>query len=294
MSNDVQQLFFDCLTHGMFDIGERLTRLYHHAGNYPQPHYFCSVFYRASYIDMDIMTRYLEVLMDQLPEKLSPHVEQQCLFDSILKTLFEITKNLNHFKLSPHPNEPNDPLHPLYLKAIQKGADPNIQLYTETLLFQPIPPDTFKTLLELGLNPHAQNKSGLSGLMKQMLLGKKENALTLLSMGESLSHVTQEHRNILHFAELPFSMVTLAIEHGANVNQPDNMGQTPLFYHMQSPKIQALLIEHGADPFWRDAKDELPLGDYTEEYQKIVLQQQHLEQSLSRPQDTTPSSKLRL
>lgn len=54
-------------------------------------------------------------------------------------------------------------------------------------------------------------------------------------------------------------LVNVLLELGANVNQPDETGKTPLFFALRHQSTTRLLLEYGADPYHRDHAGLRPL-----------------------------------
>jgi len=66
-----------------------------------------------------------------------------------------------------------------------------------------------------------------------------------------INTVDKDGKNLLHhFADKDHKLLKILLDHGININQPDNLGQTPLFY--TTPSSFEFFMDNGADLLWRN------------------------------------------
>ena len=113
----------------------------------------------------------------------------------------------------------------------------------------------------------------------------------LLDVGADISKTNGLNMNVLHW-EHHLSVVQLFVEKGANINQQDISGQTPLF-HVKNAEVLRYLIENGADLSIKDsigltAFDHAKMLKYNEDLMNVYLNQFTLQEKHKLDQ-TTPS-----
>jgi Ankyrin repeats (3 copies) len=105
-----------------------------------------------------------------------------------------------------------------------------------------------KMLINEGANVNSATRKGWTPLMDACSEpGKAEIVRLLLNNGAMADHRRFDGRSALHLAAFinDFAVARVLVEAGANVNLPDNRGQTPVFY-VTGPEVARLLIENGA------------------------------------------------
>ena len=105
-----------------------------------------------------------------------------------------------------------------------------------------------KMLVNEGADVNAATRKGWTPLMDACSEpGKAEIARLLLTHGAMVDRRRFDGRSALHLATSinDFAVVRMLVEAGANVNLPDNRGQTPLFC-VTGTEVARLLVENGA------------------------------------------------
>lgn len=104
------------------------------------------------------------------------------------------------------------------------------------------------------MDEKSRAEQGLESLQAALLAGRTDAAKFLFDRGLSLSSVPHTGSPPLVSAAVRgnISLVELLLKQGANVNEPDRNGGTPLMRANNLPLLADILLKHGADP---NAKD---------------------------------------
>lgn len=119
-----------------------------------------------------------------------------------------------------------------------------------------LPPQAAEFERELGrpLSATAVGESGLTDLHYAVERDLPELIGILVKLGADPNEKDDYGRTPLHHVSRQPAMVTLLLDHGADVNAKDDSGRTPLHaVSFRDPAFTALLLDHGADV---NAKDE--------------------------------------
>ncbi|KAF2343677.1 Ankyrin repeat-containing domain, partial [Trinorchestia longiramus] len=141
---------------------------------------------------------------------------------------------------------------------LDNGADPNGRYFlgSEINLVSPLRPELIELLLESGADVNAQDRNGLTPIMKASRLRQgMESLLLLLSYGGDVNiraDARRDHRTALHYAVLSGSLDILVVllDSGSQVIfEPEYNKPTPLHLAVRRGDIKVinLLLDHGAD-----------------------------------------------
>ncbi|MCW3051742.1 MAG: Ankyrin [Chthonomonadales bacterium] len=130
---------------------------------------------------------------------------------------------------------------------LAKGADPNAPYVA--------PPLGFADMLRVAFHLSRPHKSGSTIFMHAAVSSPTPILQSLLEAGGNIHDQTASGATALNMAARDTSWypklngnLVFLVEHGADINHADNLGETPLYAAANNPQDLAFLIAHGADP----------------------------------------------
>ena len=127
---------------------------------------------------------------------------------------------------------------------------------------------TIDVLLSNGANIEARNSLGLTPLFEAVKHNDLIGVKTLIAHGADVTAKDKHGRTVLHYiARRGYSnkileMIDSLIKAGANINEPDNEGATPLhnaYIGLLPEELSRSLIRRGADKYKKDNEGTIPL-----------------------------------
>lgn len=130
---------------------------------------------------------------------------------------------------------------------------------------------------------HLRNKHNYTLLHYAISHGSIDCATMLIERGIDVNAVDRFHETALHFAAscLQFDIVPLLIRNGANIHAKDDIGRTPLHSAHRSKKMFNYLIAYGANPEEPNIHGITPMMDFI----SYGINDDHDEEDIKEPDD---------